>query len=76
VSGRVAYLRSAHRPPPALVVHVGLEERPHVHVVAGTDLDAQRLVGWLEHSDVVERLPELIADAIDRLRAGGENEAA
>jgi hypothetical protein len=76
VTGRVVYLRSARRPPPALIVHVGLEERPYVHVVAATDLDAARLVGWLDRSDVAERLPGLIAEAVDRLRAGGENEAA
>jgi hypothetical protein len=76
VSGRVLYLRSAHRPPPALIVHVGLEERPYVHVVAATDLDAARLAAWLDRSDVLDRLPQAIADAVDRLRAGGENEAA
>jgi len=76
VTNQVVYLRSAHRPPPALVVHVALEEQPQVHVVAATDLAAARLVGWLDRSDIVERLPELVADAIDRLRAGGENEAA
>jgi hypothetical protein len=76
MSGRVVYLRSGHRPPPALIVHVGLEDVPHVHVVAGTDLDAQRLVGWLDRSHVVEDLPGVVADALEQLRAGGENEAA
>jgi hypothetical protein len=75
VSGRVVHLRSAHRPPPALVIHVGLEEQPRVHVVATTDLDAARLVGWLDRSGVVEDLPEVVADALEPLRAG-EDEAA
>jgi hypothetical protein len=76
VSVRLVYLRSAHRPPPSLVVHVGLEDVPRVHVIAATDVDAQRLAGWLDRSDVVERLPGIVADAVDRIRAGGKDEAA
>jgi hypothetical protein len=57
-------------------VHLGLEERPHVHVVARTDLDASRLVGWLDRSHVLDDLAQLVTEALEPLRDGGENEAA
>jgi hypothetical protein len=77
-SHKVLYLRSAspHRPPPSLTIHIGLEDVARVHIVAGTDLDAARLVGWLDSSGLAERLPEIVTEAVERLRPGGENEAA
>jgi hypothetical protein len=72
---RVVYLRSGHRPPPALLVHVGVEEKAFVHVVAGTDLDAARLLGWLDRSHVLDQLPDVVGHAIDQLRLGDEDAA-
>jgi hypothetical protein len=74
VNGRVLYLRSGYRPPPALVVHIGLEGAPRVHVVAATDVDVQRLVGWLDRSLVLDQLPGIV-DVVDQVHRGDEDAA-
>jgi hypothetical protein len=58
------------------VVYLGYEEAPRVRLLAGTDRDAAKILGWLDSSGAVERLPEIVTEAVDRLRPGGENEAA
>jgi hypothetical protein len=77
-SHKVLYLRSAnpHRPPPSLNVYIGLEARPVVRVIAANDADTARLVSWLATSGAVAQLPEIVTEAVDRLRPGGEESAA
>jgi hypothetical protein len=58
------------------VIHFGLEDVPRVHVVASCDVDAARLAAWIDRSRVLDRLPDLAAEAVEQLRGGGENEAA
>lgn len=70
MNSRRLYRRSApaRRPEPSLHVVVRLEHDPEVHIVAGSEADARRLVYWLERSDVLDVLPAMVAATVDVLQ--------
>jgi hypothetical protein len=56
------------REPPALSIHVQLEDtEPRLRVVACTEGDELRLREWLRHSGVLFRVAELALTTFERL---------
>jgi hypothetical protein len=56
--------RSGARPGPTLTVSLGIEDVPHVAVVAGSYEDEQRLLLWLSRSvrRVVDDFEQVVRD--------------
>jgi hypothetical protein len=73
VSGPRAFPRELHAPP-RLVIELGLEGRPRLHVVAETAEDEARLLGWLASAHAREWLLRAAREQLDTF--GPPEEAA